>query len=604
MAQRVPRPRTRTESIPVPSPPVPSAALDPADLALIRAASSWGRGRDTDGVLAELVPALTAGERASLAAHCTPAHVAELVFPPSLDALTAGLDAEGLDVGDRVPSAVVRARLCERYGVPEPSLDVTIHHARLPAADGGPRTVEVFALEVPPGSALQEIAARERAERNESHVALDVGASDAVVLSGLCALLGGQGGLVPDGGGYNRHEDCTVLYFGTTEPAPAAARPRYRRLELRVPGHHPLTLAAHRAATPDPAKRLLDLMTGAWTTQAIAVAAEFELIDQLPAAGETAGLLPVAEVAARIGADPGGLARLLRFLAAAGLVTPAEGTYAAEGTYTSEGTYTATELGDLLRRDAHPSLRPLALLYGGLFYQSFGALSHSVRTGQEAFAALFGKGHFDYFAEHPALARQFDSAMFASAAMFEPIPGLFDFTRAPVVVDVGGGDGELLGGILARVPQARGVLFERADVLEAARRRSARADWADRCEFVEGDFTETVPKGGDVYVLARVLHDWDDERALTVLRGCAASMTAGASLLVVERLLPTDGSASLAVSWDLHMLCNVGGRERTAEEYEGLLSAAGFDLVSVADLPLDGSLLCARRRDDDPGQCR
>ncbi|WP_309248549.1 methyltransferase [Streptomyces sp. MNP-20] len=553
------------------------------------------RGADTIGVLAELAPALTARERAEMATHCTLAHVAALVFPASLDALTARLRAEGLTVGKAVPSTVVRARLGRRYGVPTESLDVAILHAGLPGAGDSARTVEVFALELPPRSPLDGIAARERAEHNESHIALDVSAPNAVVLSGLRALLGERGGLIPDGGGHNRHEDCTVLYFRSAGEAGPTGRaqtrtPRYRRLEIRARGHHPLALTAHREATaPEPAKRLLELMTGAWTTQAIAVAAELGVLDQLPVGGgEQPRPVPVAQVAARVGADPRGLARLLRHLAAVGLVAPAGESYA------------ATETGALLRQDARPSLRPLALLYGGPFYDSFGALAHSVRTGEESFAALFGKGHFDYLTEHPRLARLFDAAMAASAAMFEPIPGLFDFRGARVVVDVAGGNGHLLGRILEHAPHLRGVLFERPDVLAAARQQRPATSWAHRCAFVAGDFLAAVPEGGDVYLLSRVLHDWDDDRALTVLRSCAASMAEGAALLIVERLLPTDGSASLAVSWDLHMMCNVGGRERTAAEYAQLLAAAGFTLDTVHDLPLDGSLLCARRRGAHP----
>lgn len=568
-------------------------ALDPADLHLIRDSLAWVRGADTDGVLAGLVPALTERERAEMAALCALAHVAALVFPASLDALTAGLRAEGLTVGKAVPSTVVRARLGRRYGVPPESLDVSILHAGLPGAGDGARTVEVFALELPPGSPLDGIAPRERAERNESHVALDVLAPNTVVLSGLRALLGGRGGLVPDGGGHNRHEDCTVLYFrsaGEAGPAGRAQPPRYRRLEIRARGHHPLALTAHLEATaPEPAKRLLELMTGAWTTQAIAAAAELDVLDHLPVGrGAQPRPLPVARVAARVGADPRGLARLLRHLAAVGLVAPAG------------ESYVATEMGALLRQDAHPSLRPLALLYGGPFYDSFGALAHSVRTGEESFAALFGKGHFDYLTEHPRLARLFDAAMAASAAMFAPIPWLFDFRGARVVVDVAGGNGHLLGRILEHMPHVRGVLFERPDVLTAARQQWPDTSRAHRCAFVAGDFLEAVPEGGDVYLLSRVLHDWDDERALTILRSCAASMADGAALLIVERLLPTDGSTSLAVSWDLHMMCNVGGRERTAAEYERLLAAAGFTLDTVHDLPLDGSLLCARRGDARP----
>lgn len=335
----------------------------------------------------------------------------------------------------------------------------------------------------------------------------------------------------------------------------------------------------------DSTKRLLTLMTGAWTTQAIAVAAELDLAGHLDGPDTHAVGRPVQELADRLAVDPDGLARLLQYLASLGLV-------AAVG----DG-YTLTTLGEPLRRSAPYSLRPLALLYGGPFYQSFGALGHAVRTGREGFREVFGQGHFDYFAERPALAELFDSAMAASAPMFEPIVRLVDFSDVRVVVDIAGGNGELLSRILAHVPHLRGVLFERPHVLEHARQRLTEAGCAGRCDFVSGDFTQAVPTGADVYLLSRVLHDWDDEQCVKILRHCAASSGADTRLLVVERLLPTDDTPSLAAAWDLHMMCNVGGRERTAEHYRRLLAAAGFDLLSVSDLPLDGSLLQARRND-------
>ncbi|MER6046395.1 methyltransferase [Streptomyces sp. NPDC001793] len=581
-----------------------TAGLDEADLALINDSLSLVLAADARAVVRDLLPRLTEEEQESVAAHCDVAHAAALVFPSSLDSLIAGLRADGCTVGEAVPSVVVRERLSRRYGVPVAALDVAILHIQVPAASQEPCEIELFVLEAAPRSELCEIAVRERVERNESHLALEVRAPDSVVLAGLRGLLADHGGLAADGGGYNPLENCTVLYFlspaadgrdGLSVTGPV----RPRRLELRARGDHPAVLAAHHGAEPgDPAKRLLELMTGAWTTQAIAAAAELGLADQLPGPSvrsmsgtddaTVAG--SVAELAGRLTVDPAALVRLLRYLAAVGVVAPA-------GDF-----YGLTELGALLREDSRHSMRSLALLYGGPFYQSFGELAQSVRTGREAFKALFGQGHFDYFAERPGLAELFDNAMAASGAMFEPIPGLFDFSDARVVVDVAGGNGQLLGLVLARAPHLRGVLLERAHVLEAARRHLAAMGCADRCSFVAGDFTCAVPEGGDVYLLSRVLHDWDDEQCLTILRRCAEGMHKESQLLLVERLLPDlngvvpGDTPSLAVAWDLHMMCNVGGRERTAGHYQRLLATAGFELLSVRDLPLEGNLLHARRR--------
>jgi O-methyltransferase domain len=133
-------------------------------------------------------------------------------------------------------------------------------------------------------------------------------------------------------------------------------------------------------------------------------------------------------------------------------------------------------------------------------------------------------------------------------------------------------------------------------VLESARRRVAELDVAGRCELVAGDLTRAVPGGGDVYILSRILHDWDDHRCRSILDACAAATASGGTLLVIERLIPDDDRPALATAWDIHMLCNVGGRERTAGHYQSLLNESGFDLCGQQQLPLDSSILLARHR--------
>ena len=286
-------------------------------------------------------------------------------------------------------------------------------------------------------------------------------------------------------------------------------------------------------------------------------------------------------------AHSGSLATLLRYLTMLGAVTQ------------DKAGFRLTPVGALLREDEPHSMRALALMYGGSFYQSFAQLGYAVRTGREAFAHLFGVNHFEYFGRRPELADLFDRSMAASARTFDPVPTHPAFAPtatgvSATVVDVAGGNGDLLGRILAAHPHLRGVLLERPHAVEAARATMAAAGCGSRCTYRAGDFAD-VPPGGDVYILSRVLHDWDDERCREILRHCAAAMPADADLLILERVLPTDGSPSLATAWDLHMMCNVGGRERSAGHYARLLADTGFELIDCAPLPLDGNLLHARR---------
>ncbi len=472
------------------------ARINPADLASIDETVAFIRANDTGSVLAEMLPGRTAEERAAIGAHCRFSHAAVLVFPHTLTDLRDDLRARGLAVGEIIPSVVVRDRLSRRHRRSRQSLEVGILRAPIPGRDGQPCEIEIFALAVPPGTGLDDIATSERANAYETHIALEVSAPDRVVLSGLRSTLTDRGRMGSDGGGYNGHEDATVLYFRDAD----RPNPLHCRLELIAKGHHPEALAAHRRQSEQPANRLLQLMTGAWTTQAIATTAELRLADHV--AGQ--GGATTERLARSTSTDHDSLCRLLRYLASLGVVQA------------SGDMVELTELGHLLRTDADHSLHPLALLYGGSFYQSFSQLIHSVRTGRESFERLFGKNHFDYFAERPELAELFDRAMASSVSMFGRV--------------------------------------------------------------------------------AEIVHDWDDQQCQTILQRCAEAMPAHADLLIIERLLPEDDSPSLAVAWDIHMMCNVGGRERTASHYHRLLSETGFELTAQYELPLDVALLHAGRR--------
>ncbi|MFJ5553329.1 methyltransferase [Streptomyces sp. NPDC093225] len=604
--------------MPATAPPAPTdGATDVADVvdedvARLHATARFVRAQDTAVLLSRVLPGLDGPELRALTDRCRFAHAAVLVFPPDEDTLRTELAACGLSTdAEARPSVVVRRRLADRHRRDTVDLDVRILRPQVRGPAGEDRAVEVFALTVPPGSELSRIAAEERAFEHEAHLAFDVVRPDPLVLRGLLAGFA-RHGAAPDGGGYNPHEDGTVFYF----TAPAATKTGYRRVELYAAGDHRDVLAEHLAhhpapdgarrpdraradrtlpdrARPDqarsdgtqPAETLLRLMTGAWTTQALATCARL----RLPESMDRHTGVTVEELARTVGAHPQSLATLLRYLDMLGVV--------------SEGPdgFRLTGAGALLDAGAPASMRPLALMYGGPFYQSFVHLAHTVRTGQPGFEYLYGENHFDYFARHPELAALFDRSMASSAAIFDPLPAHPVLTAAATapgpartVVDVAGGTGELLARVLTAHPTLRGVLLERAEVLEAARTRLAATGADGRCAFRAGDFAD-VPPGGDVYVLSRVLHDWDDDRCRSILRHCADAMPAHADLLIVERLLPRDGSPSLATAWDLHMMCNTGGRERTADHYARLLEDCGLRSVGHTPLPLGAHALHARR---------
>jgi hypothetical protein len=331
--------------------------------------------------------------------------------------------------------------------------------------------------------------------------------------------------------------------------------------------------------SPAASRKLMDLMIGYWASQAVYVAAELGLADQLAGAPATP-----AELAERTGTHEPSLARLLRFLVELGVLT---------GDATSG--YRATEVGETLRTQEHGSMRDLALLYGEEFYAGWGRLLHTVRTGEKGFEKVHGAAMYPYFAQSPALTARFDRAMAASSAFFEPIPGLYDFAKARAVVDIAGGNGNgsLLTTVLKAHSHLRGVLFDTAHVIEAAQAELAGTELGGRIDYASGDYYEQVPAGGDVYLLSRVLHGRDDEKCVQVLERIRESLPADGALLIVERVIPEDGSPSLAAWFDVHMLTIAGGTERTTAEYRSLLEQAGFGLSAVHQLPLDTQLLVA-----------
>jgi len=209
-----------------------------------------------------------------------------------------------------------------------------------------------------------------------------------------------------------------------------------------------------------------------------------------------------------------------------------------------------------------------------------------VRTGETAFDHVHGSGLFDYLAAHPDVSALFNAGMAGNSPDHARlIAQTYDFSRMNLVVDVAGGRGRLLSTVLAEHPQLSGILFDLPHVLADARPLVAEAGVAERCQFVGGNFFESVPAGGDAYILRNIVHDWQDDQAAAILATCRRAMADGTRLLLVERAIADDPRAALSVLHaDLEMLVNVGGRERTTDEYAALLARSGLRLVRAISL--------------------
>jgi ubiquinone/menaquinone biosynthesis C-methylase UbiE len=237
----------------------------------------------------------------------------------------------------------------------------------------------------------------------------------------------------------------------------------------------------------------------------------------------------------------------------------------------------------LLQHDVAGSLKSTALLYGDdVFWAAYGAMIHSVRTGEPAFEHRHGAPMYAYLAGHAATASLFDAAMSGfTEREIATILAAYDFSRFTTIVDVGGGRGTLLAALLKTYPQLRGTILDRNEVAEGAGRLLADAGLTERATFVAGDFFQAVPAGGDAYLLKSVIHNWDDAAARSILRNCRQAMRPDAHLIVMERVVPPANVPSEAKLFDINMLVTVGGEERTEAQYRALFEAAGFDVTRI-----------------------
>ncbi len=336
---------------------------------------------------------------------------------------------------------------------------------------------------------------------------------------------------------------------------------------------------------PSPAAKLSQLLRGSLITQLISVAAKLGIADLLRDGPKTSD-----QLAAAVGANPGALYRVLRALASLGIFAE-----------TAHRRFTLTPLAEPLQSGVPRSLRGSAILYGERWWwQPCGELLQSVRSGRTAFELAHAMALFAYLDQHAEAAEVFNEHQANMTAQdAAAVTAAYDFTGTVKIVDVGGGHGTLAATILKAYPQMRGILFDQPSVTEGARQRLQAEGVADRCELIAGDFFEAVPGGGDAYLLKDIIHDWEDHRALAILRNCHRAMAdnraATARLLLVEKVIPPGNDPFTGKLTDITMLLVTGGLERTEAEYRALLEAAGFALRRIVPTRSPASIMEAVR---------
>jgi hypothetical protein len=313
------------------------------------------------------------------------------------------------------------------------------------------------------------------------------------------------------------------------------------------------------------------MIDGYLTTQLLFIAASLHLADQL-----AAGPRSSQELAQAAGMEPLAMQRLLRGLAAEGVLAELPG-----------ADFALTELGQPLMTDHPQSLQGAALARGALYFAAAAQLLPALQAGHIPFDHAYEQPLFDYLSANPEAELAFQRSMVARAQRDRAdLLAAYDFAGVRYVVDVGGGSGAMLAAILQAHSHLQATLMDRPETIPLASAELAAQGVLERVRLVGDDFFRSVPAGGDCYFLSRILHDWDDARALRILEVCHVAMTPGDRLLLLEAVLPERAADNPpAIRMDLHMLLLLPGRERTAAEFAGLLDAAGFRLERVIPTP-------------------
>jgi O-methyltransferase domain/Dimerisation domain len=311
------------------------------------------------------------------------------------------------------------------------------------------------------------------------------------------------------------------------------------------------------------------LVSGFRATQLVRAVTELRIPDLLADGPRSA-----ADLAEAAGVMTEPLRRALRALVAVGVFDEVDG-----------GRFAATPVSDWFR-DRPGSMRGIALMLPAESYRAFGDLMYSLKTGEPAFEHIYSMSRWEQLAQEPEQSALFNSSMqFNTEAMRDAVASAYDFTGLFSVVDVGGGRGTLIAGLLKANPGLRGVVFDIEAGLAETEAYLKQEGVHDRCAVKRGSFFDQVPSGHDAYVLKNIIHDWSDEKAAVILANCRKAMSPEQRLILIERIVPArsedSASARQLFMADMQMMVMLGGRERTLDEFRALVEGAGFQLTRV-----------------------
>ena len=322
------------------------------------------------------------------------------------------------------------------------------------------------------------------------------------------------------------------------------------------------------AAGPRPGEIIMQLGTGYMTTAALYAVTKLGIPDILKS-----GPKPTSEIAKACGAKEEPVFRVLRALASAGVFTE-----------TAPRTFALTQEGELLLSDRPGSQRSMVLWLGNkMHFDTYPELPYAMQTGNTVTQKVYGESCFGYFEKNPEVSKVFNEAMTGFSQMFAPaVLEAYDFSwlNGKTLVDIGGGHGFVLTSILKKYPEIHGVVADLEHVVAGTPEMIRNAGVENRCTATSCDFFASVP-AADAYIMKHIIHDWDDERALTILRNIKRAMNPGGRVLLVESVIADGNNQDFGKLMDIEMLVSPGGKERTAAEYEDLFKRAGLRLTRI-----------------------
>jgi predicted transcriptional regulator len=319
-------------------------------------------------------------------------------------------------------------------------------------------------------------------------------------------------------------------------------------------------------STIDP---LFEIFGGFAKSQAIFVAAQLGIADIL-----NNGAKGIDELAISTGVNQVFLENLMQMLVSVDLFSVDE-----------NNNFTLNPLGKRLVTGTNDSLRSTILATVQLFYPLWGNLLHTAKTGETAVQQTFQTSLYGHLAQNPEVAKNFNEYMEETTREWLlPLVSAYDFSKVETIVDVGGNTGSLIAVILQANPKLQGILFDQKDVVAGAEKVLSAAGVAERCQIIGGSFFDSIPNGGNLYLISRVLLNWDDSQALKILTNCYKAMTPDDLLLIVDAVMPTANASPLFSFASLNSFLTGASLMRTEDEFRNLLSTAGFQVTEVFQL--------------------